>query len=231
MVRAFAATLIILALTAGSVFAEVEEVERYASLVAITRQADAIIVGRVVQAVPGRVFSGCGYTAATVEVERVLGGQLRSTVPEHLTLEYFGWCLATLPQLGTEIPAERAVFFLRNKGAERNRLDARATASEIRYESAFWRLVILAGTVVDRDGTVHVPETLNAPFLAELEGTSFDRFVDRVRSAAAGAPDTSTSPQRHPDATMAPLIPIVVGLAALAWIARDRNRTRWQGVP
>ncbi len=110
-------------------------------------------------------------------------------------------------------------------------MDARATASEIRYESAFWRLVVLAGTVVDRGGTVHVPEARSAPFLAELEGTSFDRFVDRVRSAAAHAPDTSISPQRHPDSTMEPLIPIVAGLAALAWIARGRNRTRWQGVP
>ncbi len=185
MVRAFAAAWIILALTAGSVTAEVEEAEHYVSLVGMTQQADAIIVGRVAQAVPGRVFSGCGYTAATIEVERVLGGQLRSVVPEHLTVEYFGGCSATLPRLGAEIPAERAVFFLRNKGAELRRMDARATASEIRYESAFWRLVILAGTVVDRGGTVHVPETLNASFPCRTRG-DLVRQVRRSRAIRRG---------------------------------------------
>jgi len=180
-------------MTASLVRAEVEEVERNDSLRGITLGADAVVLGRVRSVEPGRIFSGCGYAAATVDVEALLAGDLPAGSRDQLTLEYFGFC-SSLPELGEEIPRGRAVFFLRNKGQETRHVQPDATEQEIASESAFWRTVIYAGTVVDQDGYVHVPDTLNAPFLVALEGSPFPEFVDRVRAIAAGAPDTSAQP-------------------------------------
>ena len=224
MLRALAAALIALALTAGVASAEIEEVEQFASLAGITRSVDAVVLGRVIEARPGRVFSGCGYTAAIVEVERVLAGRMRSAVGDRLTLEYFGFCQTRLPEIGHEIPAERAAFFLRNGGVAAKLADPRASRADVERESQYWHLVILAGTVVDRGGLVHVPETLNAPFLASLEGTSFPGFVDQVRSTASNAPDTSTTDAVNPSPTQ---LPILAGLVMLACAgAADRRRRR-----
>ncbi len=170
MLRAVAAALILLALAAGGASAEVEEAEQFASLAQITRNVDAVVLGQVIEAKPGRVFSGCGYLAATVEVERVLAGRMRSAVHDRLTLEYFGFCQATLPELGREIPAERAVFSLRNGGVAARMANPDVSPAEVARETQSWRLVILAGTVVDRGGVVHVPEALNAPFPCVARG-------------------------------------------------------------
>ena len=237
MLRAVIAACLLLALGAGGVAADVIEANHYDSLAAMTQDADAVVLGRVVEAVPGRVFSGCGYTAATVEVEQVLAGHLPSASQKRLSLEYFGFCTTPLPQLGKEIPAERAVFFLYNKGLDLSRLRPSATASEIAHEAAFWGLVILAGTAVDLDGRVHVPQTLSAPFLAKLEGTSFAQFVGRVRSLAAGAPNTATVPlPAQGDSSSAATVPLAVGLVAFFTIVllgptRRRARASLFGLP
>lgn len=114
------------------------------------------------------------------------------------------------------------MFFLRNGGVAARMANPQASHAEVERESEFWHLVILAGTVVDRGGVVHVPETLNAPFLVPLEGSSFASFIDRVKSVAPRAPDTSTSDVVHPSL---PLLPIQIGLFVLAWAgAVDRRR-------
>lgn len=198
MRRAALSACLLVAMTASLVRAEVEEVERYDSLRGITLGADAVVLGRVRSVEPGRIFSSCGYAAATVDVEALLAGDLPAGSRDQLTLEYFGFC-STLPELGEEIPRGRAVFFLRNKGEETRVVRPGATDQEIASESAFWRTVILAGTVVDHDGSVDVPVGLNAPFLVALKGSSFPEFVDRVRVIAAGAPDTSAQPEEMGD--------------------------------
>lgn len=190
----------------------------------ITLEADAVVLGRVRSVEPGRIFSGCGYAAATVDVEALLAGDLPAGSQDHLTLEYFGFC-SSLPELGEEIPRGRAVFFLRNKGEETRHVQPDATEQEIESESMFWRTVIHAGTVVDQDGSVHVPDRLNAPFLVALEGSPFSEFVDRVRALAAGAPDTSTQPEETGGRSGTSG---VLAVAALVMLSMMRIRRRLQ---
>ena len=145
MRRAAISACLLIAMTTSLVRAEIEEVERYDSLRGITLEADAVVLGRVRSVEPGRIFSGCGYAAATVDVEALLAGDLPAGSQDHLTLEYFGFC-SSLPELGEEIPRGRAVFFLRNKGEETRHVQPDATEQEIESESMFWRTVIHAGT-------------------------------------------------------------------------------------
>ena len=118
--------------------------------------------------------------------------------------------------------AERGVFFLRNKGVDALRYQPTATEAEIQAESAFWRLTILAGSVVERDGRVHVPETLDADFLARLDGAPFLGFVDEVSSLGSVAPGRSVEPGQTDTDEKAGLVAIAaatLGLAVLMLLA------------
>ncbi|HEX7950142.1 MAG TPA: hypothetical protein VF494_07320 [Candidatus Limnocylindrales bacterium] len=100
--------LALLALTPGVARGEVEEVEHYNSLAAMTTHADAVVVGTVVSTRPGeQIEGGCGYTQAIVSVESLVAGHLPAFAVRHLTLQYFD--CGTLPRLGIEIPAERTI--------------------------------------------------------------------------------------------------------------------------
>lgn len=228
--RAAIAAGFLLVLMTSPAHAEVEEAEHYESLRALTMGADAVVLGTVVTVEPGRVFSGCGYAAATLRVEALVAGALPPAAQDRLTIEYFGFCDA-LPRLGVEIPRERGVYFLRNKGQELRIVQPDAAAMAVEAESKFWRTVILAGTVVDRDGSVHVPETLNASFLAGAEGTSFAEFVASVRALAV-QPEVEPPPSAESGAIPGPIIILMVGcvvvlsLIATGSIARGIRRNR-----
>jgi hypothetical protein len=189
------------------------EVEHYRSLGAMARAADAVVLGRIVSAEPGRIFAGCGYTAATLEVERVLARRVAVPRPT-LTIEYFSYC-AALPKLGGEIPAERGIFFLRNKGVDIAGENAAATAQEIEVESQYWRRVITAGTIVERDGVAHLPSTYNAAFLQRLEGRPFNDVLREVRRYGA-LPPTSMRPDAPASAGIAPAVLLAVAIAVFA---------------
>ena len=213
MRRAILAALLLVGLTTGTVRAEVEEVEHFESLEAITEGSDAVVLGHVVDVEPGRVFSGCGYAAATLHVDALLAGTLPSTSRDQLILEYFGFC-GDMADVEQAIPSEPGVFFLRNKGTDTRMFRPDATQAEIAVESGFWRTVILAGTVINQNGTVEVPETLNAPFLAELRGLPFDAFVDEVQTIG-GLPH---EPAADPDAGFSlpePILALAAIVAAL----------------
>jgi hypothetical protein len=178
--RAMLAAVLLLVLGAGSVRAEAEEVEQYASLEAMTLASDAVVLGHVVDVRPGRIFGGCGYAAATVQVDGLLAGALESSFWDGLTLEYFGGC-GDVADLIEQIPRQPAVYFLRNKGMDVRMFQPGATKAEIEAESGFWRTVIDAGTVINRNGAAHAPSTYNAEFLVAAEGLPFDDFVRAVQ--------------------------------------------------
>ena len=119
---------------------------------------------------------------------------------------------------GGGLSGEQGVFFLRNKGVEDRELQLHATAAQIEAESRFWRTVILAGTVVNQNGTVEVPETLNAPFLAELRGVPFDGFVREVQAIGGLAAEPAVEEEPGGDATPAFSLPepilILAGIGA-----------------
>ena len=223
MRRAALAACLLLALSTGVVRAEVEEAEHDASLPELTLASDAVVVGQVVAATRGRSFGGCGYTAATLRVDEVLAGMVPALVPV-LTLEYFGWCGPKLPQLGAEIPAERGIFFLRNKAKELRTLKPLAAPAEIDAEAGFWRLAILAGSAVDVGGRVHVPETSNAPFLAALEGQPFHALLDAVRAAAPPRPNAVAARDQQPAwfAVLGRAAALVIAVGAILQFRRRR---------
>ena len=211
MRRAFLAGILLLGLTTGVARAEVEEVEHFESLEAITAGSDAVVLGHVVDVQPGRVFSGCGYAAATLQVDSLLAGTLPPPSRDQLTLEYFGFC-GDMADVEQAIPSEPGVFFLRNKGVDTQMFRPDAPAAEIETESHFWRTVILAGTVINQNGTVEVPETLNAPFLADLRGLPFDAFVSEVRTIG-GLPEAPVV-QANPALPLPEPVLILAGIGA-----------------
>ena len=71
--------------------------------------------------------------------------------------------------LRASLPVEESLFFLRNKGA-----------AEIDY----YRLVVMRGVIVNRDGTAEVLPGDEEDFLGTLDGTDFDGLVAQVRAAS-----------------------------------------------
>ena len=232
MRRAFLAAVLLLIVVPAGVHAEAEEVEHYDSLEAITEGSDAVVLGHVVDVRPGRRAGGCGNAAATVQVDALLAGTLPPPSRDQLTLEYFDFC-GGVPDLEASIPRAPGVFFLRNKGVDTRMFRPDAPAAEIAIESAFWRTVIMAGTVVNGNGAVDVPETMNAPFLADLKGLPFDDFVREIATIgglsaepvepAADPATASTGPLPLPEPI---LIAAAIASAILAVILIGRRLTR-----
>lgn len=151
---------------------EALELDHYASLAELTIGSDAVVRGRVLNVRPGRVFgdpahSALHYAAVTVAVEELAAGALP---PEHaatFTLEvplYGG--PDTMEGVLASLPREESLFFLRNKGGE---------------EADFYRLVVMRGVVVNRDGAAEV--TPGDAVLDGLAGSPFETLVAQVRAA------------------------------------------------
>ena len=151
---------------------EATELEHYASLDEMTRASDAVVRGRVVDVSAGRTFGGAGhalhYARVTIAVEEPVAGILPSRHAAALILEVplFGGP-ETLDALRSTLPRDESLFFLRNKGGA---------------DADFYRLVIMRGVIVNRDGAAEV--TPGDDPLDALAGTPFDAVVDQVRQAA-----------------------------------------------
>jgi hypothetical protein len=153
-------------------FVEAIELDHYASLSEMTRGSDAVVRGRVVGVAPGRSFGAAGhalhYAAVTIAVDEAVAGALPPRHATQLTLEvplYGG--ADTLDPLRASLPPGESLFFLRNKGAA---------------EAAFYRLVVMRGVIVNRDGAAEVMPGAD-DFLAALGGSPFDTLVGQVRAA------------------------------------------------
>ncbi|MFN2484789.1 MAG: hypothetical protein ABR509_07650 [Candidatus Limnocylindria bacterium] len=163
------------------------EVEHYGSLPELTRSADAIVRGRILQAAPGRVFGGSSdaplhYAAATIRVEEPVAGTPPAVDVDALTLEiplFDG--PESLAPLQASLPSGEALFFLRNKGtsAERANLPRAWQLAEVR----FYRLVVFGAAVFNESG-VAAPLAGESHPLGDLEGLPFDEAVRRVRAVA-----------------------------------------------
>ena len=144
--------------------------------------ADAVVRGRIVAVVPGRVFGNRSddqlhYASATLEVTEVLAGALAPAHRSSLTLEIPLFdgpsSIADLPVWG------ESVFLLRNKGTS-----ARASGlslSQVQAESAYYRLLTFTALVVNDDGTALTADEPGP--LARLSGRSFDAVVAAIRRA------------------------------------------------
>lgn len=158
---------------------DANEVERYASLGELTTAADAVVRGRIVAVVPGRVFGDPGgeslhYASATVRVDELLSGSLPGEHARHLTLEI---PLFDGPQTIVRLqsgPSLESIFFLRNKGV------SAAPADERAEESAYYRLATFRAVIVNEGGRA---ATLpgEEDFLSALNDLRFEDVVTRIR--------------------------------------------------
>ena len=147
------------------------ELEHYDSLATLSAGVDAAVVGRILGVAAGRSFGAASsghalhYAAVTIEVDEVATGSLPERHAARLTLEVplFGGP-ETLQAVSASLPREPSLFFLRNKGGA---------------EEDFYRLAIMRGVVVDRDGAAEVPP--GDDFMTELDGLAFTDVVDKVR--------------------------------------------------
>ena len=143
--------------------------------------ADAVVLGRITLAVPGRVFgtrhdNPLHYASATLEVESVLAGALPRAHRSALTLEIPLFdgpsSIADLPVWG------QGVFLLRNKGTSAGEVGL--SPARVRVESAYYRMLTFTGLVVNDGGTALTAD--DAGPLARLSGASFEAAVAAIRN-------------------------------------------------
>jgi hypothetical protein len=144
--------------------------------------ADAIVRGRIVAVVPGRVFGGRNdhplhYASATLEVEAALAGALppahRSSVTLEIPLFDGPASIADLPVWG------ESVFLLRNKGTSAR--ESGLSRSRVRAESAYYRLLTFTALVVNDDGVALAADEPGP--LARLSGRPFEAVVAAIHNA------------------------------------------------
>jgi hypothetical protein len=149
-----------------------------ATLGDLVTSADALVRGEITAIVPGRIFGGLHYAAATLRVDELVAGRLRAGLRRSLTLEIPLFdgpsSIADLPVWG------EATFVLRSKAT--SALRAGLPASQVRTESAFYRLMTFSSLLVNDDGVALA--AADAGPLAGLAGLPFDRAVAALRRAA-----------------------------------------------
>ena len=168
----------------SSAVVDADEVETYASLAALTTEADAVVRGRVVAIAPGRVFGdphgeALHYAAATLHVGDIVAGSLPAAHTRELTLEiplFDG--PQSIGQLQASLPWAESLFFLRNKGVS---AEMAGLPPEIQSaEAPYYRLAIFRGVIVN-DGGRAATLPGERDFLDALDGMPFAELVGRVR--------------------------------------------------
>ena len=160
------------------------QVENAESLGALTEMSDAVVAGRIVEAVPGRAFGEPGgnalhYAAATVLVDEVVAGVLPAGHASELTLEiplFDG--PSTIGELQASLPSAEGLFFLRNKGTSAARAGL-STETQV-AEASYYRLVVFGAVAFDLAGRAMVAGG-ETEALDELHGLPFDEAIQRVR--------------------------------------------------
>ena len=160
------------------------QVETAQSVGELTAMSDAVVRGRIVDAVPGRVFGEPGgnalhYAAAALHVDEVVAGALPAGQGTELTLEiplFDG--PSTIEGLQASLPSGEGLFFLRNKGTSAARA---GLSSEIQAaEASYYRLVVFGAVAFDAAGRATVAGG-ESEAVDELAGLSFDEAIQRVR--------------------------------------------------
>lgn len=173
------------------------EAEHYESLSDMTASADAVVLGRIVEVLPGRVFgnpasypvgAAASYATAIVEVTDVLSGDPGART---LQLELLLPDAEVLADLQAALPRERAVYFLRNKGHEAALLGLPPNVQA--NERPFFRLVNTRAVLRDIDGNVAAPVSADEGFLLELDGTPFSDLLATLRDVEPTSRPTGIS--------------------------------------
>jgi hypothetical protein len=158
------------------------------SLVDPIEDADVVLVGQAQDVHPGRVVNGCQFTAATVRVEEVILGELPPSAPGDLTVEFVGDC-KEIGALGGAVPAERAIWFLVNKGAWLREFVI-PKSGDFSAEDAYWRPLEPDAFAVDHAGAL----AKHGAGSIELPSVTFDEYVGELRDSAYLRPNFEPQP-------------------------------------
>ena len=127
------------------------EVEQYDTLEGMAVAADAVVIARITSVSPGRVFGEfvegpqlddalVHYASITIEIDEILAGALPAEDTPSLVMEVIVPQPADLPALTDQIPTETAIYFLRSKEMEAQRLGL--PDNDAKAEGGFYRLVV-----------------------------------------------------------------------------------------
>lgn len=167
----------------GSLGLAYDEVEHFSSLGEMAKAADAVVLGAIEDVSEGRVFGEQGdtvtYASAIVRVERLLRGSLPPEHSKTLTLEVMLPMDTSVDMVRAQLPPNRSVFFLRNKGVDAQRF---GHSPEVQTaERPYYRLVVQRGVVADVNGRATAPGwTDTVDFMSNVEGKPFDEVVAQI---------------------------------------------------
>jgi hypothetical protein len=162
--------------------------------VELARAADATVLGRIVDASPGRVVhdkdaaaegvdprqADVFFVNLTVSVDDVLSG---SSPSRTLTVEVLVPNFDLLGSLTKNYPSEPTIFFLRNvANAAKANGQSPAVVDSLR---GLYRLCTQGALIRDSGGVVHSLDFSETEFLNNLGGKSFKETVDEVRTAGS----------------------------------------------
>lgn len=170
------------------------ESEHYDSLTSLTQAADAVVLGRLVAARPGRVVHDRGAEAQgvdprladvfflnlTLSVDDVLAGQ---SPGDQVTVEILVPNADLFASLTKDYPSERAIFFLRDV-AKSAQLHGQPV-DVVDGLRGLYRLCTQDAVVRESGGVVHELDFGETEFLNELGGRPFDAVVAEVRKFGA----------------------------------------------
>lgn len=157
------------------------EAEHYRDFGRMRDAADAVVLGRITDVKQGRAWLAekgptedfdrrVVYANVEVEVERILHGELLGD-SKSLVIEFAIQNERRLPLLRDAIPAQRGVFFLREKGAEAQGLGF--LGDDVKAEIGRYRLVNGAGVAHDNGTEVWVRPDRDEPGIQAWAGRPF----------------------------------------------------------
>jgi hypothetical protein len=163
------------------------QVEQYDNLMTMAAMADAVVIGRVVAAEPGRVYfdpevaaiigrenAEVRYMKLTVEPTEILRSQ--GGVDGQIVLEVM---VANFDE-AANVPTEDAIFFLRNKGNEVRALGF--PPARVAEEAPYHRLVIASAVLRIFDSKVVPAVGTEEEFLLALDGVSVEHVRQQMAS-------------------------------------------------
>jgi len=157
------------------------------SLEGLVKGADAVVIARIVQAGPGPVEGGIGpdgwddrvfFTAATIEVERVLAGDVSAP---RVTMHFLSPNPARFAEQLRAYPKERAIFFITDLYRTLTEDYGNPPGPELEQVRGI-HVWTIPGAVIREFGGIARPllQLTGQPYLVALDGRAFDEVVSTI---------------------------------------------------
>lgn len=163
----------------------------YESLEGLVTGADAVVLGRIVEAGPGRVEGAISpdgwddrvfYTYARVSVERVIAGRLAS---REIVIQLLSPDPATFADRLRAFPKEPAIFFVTDLYRSLTEDFGNSPGPELDQVRGIYEWTIPGAVVRDIAGVARpLLQLTAAPYLVSLDGRPFDEVVATVARLA-----------------------------------------------